>query len=233
MHIDPKSQIAEVPAMRVRDFLHRIRESYWSGECVASRLKLSDDRAGALVAELLRLGYIEMTDVTGELRYHVTLAGAAFSMASAARPLTRQTAERNLAEFLDWVRAVNASKPFAFRIRRVLVFGSYLTDQERINDVDVAIELVPRDDDPEKHQAANQSRIRAAYAAGRRFPNVLNERLWPAQEVYLFLRSRSRVISLHPIWDAVLEQTESRVIYQGETDARHPRAAAAKRARAD
>jgi len=52
MHIDPKSQMAEVPAMQVRDFLHRIRESYWSGECVASHLKLSDDRAGALVADL-------------------------------------------------------------------------------------------------------------------------------------------------------------------------------------
>jgi len=228
MYIDPKSQIAKVPAMRVRDFLHRTRDAYWTCETVANRLKLSDARAQALVSELLRLGYIERSDVADGKHYHITLTGSTFALASAARPLTRKTAERKLDEFLDRVRAVNASQSFAFRIRRVLVFGSYLTDQERLNDIDIAIDMVPREDGPEKHKAANQARIRAAEQAGRQFSSFQDECMWPTKEVYLFLKSRSKAISLHPIWDAVLEQTESRVVYQEEPDAQQPRASTTK-----
>ena len=228
MHIDPKSQIARVPAMQVRDFLHYTRDAYWTCETVAYRLKLSDVRAQALVSKLLRLGYIERTDLGGQKNYHATPAGAAFSMASAARPLTRKTAECKLDEFLDRVRAVNASTTFAFRVRRALVFGSYLTDQERIDDIDIAIELAPRENDPEKRKAANQARIRAAHKAGRHFSNILNECMWPTEEVYLFLKSRSRAIRLYLIWDEILQQTKTRGIYPEKKGAKRPRASTAK-----
>ena len=231
MYIDPKSQIAKVPAMRVRDFLHRTRDAYWTCETVANRLKLSDARAQALVSELLRLGYIETSDIWEGKHYHITLAGSTFALASAARPLTRQTAERKLDEFLDRVRAVNAGTTFAFRVRRALVFGSYLTDQERIDDIDIAIELAPRENDPEKRKAANEARIRAAHKAGRHFSNVINECMWPTEEVYLFLKSRSSAILLYYMDHEILQQTKTRVIYPEKKGAKRPRASTAKGAR--
>jgi predicted nucleotidyltransferase len=231
MHIDAKSKIAQVPAIQVRDFLRSTHGVYWPWESVADSLALSAARAKSLVSELLRLGYIERSDVRDGQYYHITLTGSTFALASAARPLTRQTAERKLDEFLDRVRAVNAGTTFAFRVRRALVFGSYLTDQERIDDIDIAIELAPREKDPEKRMAANEARIRAAHKAGRHFSNAINECMWPTEEVYLFLKSRSSAILLYYLDDEILQQTKTRVIYPEKKGAKRPRASTAKGAR--
>jgi len=201
--------------MRVRDWLRRTGDKEWTCNYLAAHLGLADACAEELVAELLRLGYIEFTTTHLEQPYYQrTLAGATLSLASAARPLTRKSAQRKLAEFLERVRVVNANECFAYRVQKVLVFGSYLTEQDRINDIDVAVELTFREDDPDKREAALQAHIRQARAAGRQFSGFMDALLWPYQEVLLFLKSRSRAISLHTTDDAILNQTESRILYQ-------------------
>ena len=179
---------------------------------------MSSSRAEELVSELLRLGYIEPA-VTGydKQYYQMTLSGSTFSLASAARPLTRKTAQRKLAEFLERVRAVNANPDLAYRVHKVVVFGSYLTEQDRINDIDVAVELVHRETEFSKREAAMQARVEEAYKAGRQFSCYLDELAWPYQEVPLLLKSRSRAIRLHEPIDEVLKQAQSRVIFQDES----------------
>ncbi len=217
MYLDPKSQIAGIPAMQVRDFLKHNRDYEWTQNRVAECLNLSDEDAEALISELSRLGYVEETSViSGQQYYQKTLTGAAFSLASASQPLTRRTAQKKLAEFLERVRAVNANEDFVYRVQRVLVFGSYLTEKERINDIDVAIELISRYNDPDRRQAAMQARICQAYKAGRQFSSLMDELEWPDKEVLLFLKSRSRAISLHTTDDAILKQAQSQIVFEDE-----------------
>jgi len=216
MHIDPKSQIAGVPSLRVREFLHRMRRSPWPLESVAKRLDLSEAQAAELTAELLRLGYIESTS-SDTNHYRRTLAGSAFSQASAARPLTRKTAERKLDEFLERVREVNRDDRLAYRVRRVVLFGSYLTEQERINDVDVAVELEKRYLG-EEGEAVCDARVREAEEAGRQFDSYMDAFYWPRDEILLRLKARSRAISLHQIEkeQRLLERTETRVVFEAD-----------------
>ncbi len=213
MHVDSKSQIAGVPSLRVRDFLLRVEET-WSLESVVRRLKLPETQAAELTAELLRLDYIEPTPSDTNY-YRRTLAGSAFSQASAARPLTRKTARQKLDEFLERVREVNRDDRLAYRVRRVVVFGGYLTEQERINDVDVAVELEKRYAG-DKDLAARLARIREANAAGRQFASYAERVYWPQIEVLLRLKARSRAISLHDIRmeESFLRQTETRVVFE-------------------
>lgn len=217
MHIDPKSQIAGVPAIRVRDFLRRASDNEFTCEDASKGLKLLSSHAAELISELMQLGYLEPVDIrTGPQRYRRTLAGSTFALASAARPLTRKTATKKLSEFLERVSAVNANNNFLFRVHKVLVFGSYLTEQNRLNDIDVAVELLHRENDPNKRKTAIRACIRKVHEGGRQFSNIADEVSWPYNEVLLFLKSRSRAISLHPIEDDILKQTESRVIFQDE-----------------
>ncbi len=215
MHVDSKSQIAGVPSLRVRELLLRMADRTWSPESVAKRLDLSKAQAAELIAELLRLGYIEPAPSDGV--YQMTLAGSAFSQASAARPLTRKTARRKLDEFLDRVREVNRDDRLVYRVRRVVLFGSYLTEQERIDDIDVAVELEKRYAGVED-QAARQARIREAITAGRQFASYVNTVFWPQVEVLLRLKARSRAISLHDfeMERSLLEQTETRVVFEAD-----------------
>lgn len=217
MYVDPKSQIAGVTATRVRDFLRCASDSEFTCKYVSKGLKLLCSHSEELINELMQLGYLEPVDTSiGPQRYRRTLAGSSFAHASAARPLTRKTATERLAAFLERVRTLNDNNNYLYRVRKVLVFGSYLTKQDRLNDIDVAVELVNRENDPSKRKVAIRACIRKANEGGRQFSGIADEMYWPYNEVILFLKSKSRAISLHPVEDDILKQTESRVIFQDE-----------------
>lgn len=139
-----------------------------------------------------------------------------FAQATAAAPLRRVTAERKLREFMARVEQVNRSEEFAYRVKRVVLFGSYLTDAERVNDIDLAVELVPRWDGfnvgIQYHK--EQERLRLAPRHGTR--NALAVEQWPWREVLLFLKARSRAFSLHDMRDPILYGIPRRVLYPPE-----------------
>ena len=132
----------------------------------------------------------------------------------AARPLIRSTAERKLSEFMERVRQVNITGRFAFRVRKVVVFGSYLTDSPRLGDIDIAVELVAREEDCQKQRALEDAHISYARSKARRFRNILAEVYWPRDEVGLFLKSRARAISLHTTEDAKIYGDKCKVLYE-------------------
>jgi len=221
MYLDPRSEIAGLPALEVRRLLQRVDTSDWTLGYAQEILEVSSEVSKQLIDELLAHGYIRRaTDHqrSEEPWYERTLDGARLALASAAKPLTRRTAERKVVEFLERVREVNKGGRFLYSVRRVVAFGSYLTDAQRLNDVDLAVELEHVEPDREKAHDMDRERIREAYAAGRRFSNIVNELFWPYNEVLFFLKARSRAISLHTTDDEVLKRTETRMIYDSNTD---------------
>jgi predicted nucleotidyltransferase len=216
MHIDPKSTIAGLPALSVRAFLRRAADIHWTAQYFENALGTPHRRGLAALRELLALGCIarmsERTD--GKIWYQRTLAGSTLALASAAPPLTRETADRKVAEFLDRVRLVNSGDYYLYRVTKVLVFGSYLSDEERINDVDLAVELIHRERDPQKRFELDRARTSEARARGRQFSNIVADMFWSHDEVLYFLKARARAISLHTTDDAILDQAHSKVIYE-------------------
>ncbi len=200
--------------MTVRAFLRAISESEWSVEYAAARLRVSRRRAANVIKELIELGYVKDATTKGERRYKRSLAGSTLAQASAAQPLQRATAERKLSDFLGRVRRINEDDYYLYRVKKVLIFGSYLTAAERINDIDVAVDLVHRWQDPDKHTTLHDARIREATRSGRRFGNISEEVSWPETEVLLALKARSRAISLHPTEDAILKRADSKVVFE-------------------
>ncbi len=216
MRVDAHATIAQVPILRVREFMRSQEDSCWRVSTLASVLKISEDQAFQVVRELLQLGYIQL-DRTLENDvdwYRRSQAGSTFCLANAARPLIRSTAERKLSEFMERVRQVNITGRFAFRVRKVVVFGSYLTDSPRLGDIDIAVELVAREEDCQKQRALEDARISYARSKGRRFRNILAEVYWPRDEVGLFLKSRARAISLHTTEDAKIYGDKCKVLYE-------------------
>ncbi len=200
--------------MTVRAFFRAVSESEWNVEYAAARLRVSRRRAAVVINELLELGYVEALTTEGDLWYKRSLVGSTLAQASAARPLQRRTAERKLAEFLARVRRINEDEYYLYRVKKVLVFGSYLTEAVRINDIDVAIELAHRWQDPDKHSTLRDARIHEAVRSGRRFGNIGEEVSWPETEVLLALKARSRSISLHPTEDAILKRADCETVFE-------------------
>src|SRR5262249_13110914 len=154
--------------LRLRSFFKSVGEGEWPIEKLAEAFGLEAETAVVVARELARNGLVEdSTRTSRSSTYRVTLAGRRLALASAARPLTKQTAGQALERFLDRVRAVNADAYYLYRVQQVLVFGSYLSRQDRVTAIDVVVKLAPRYLNPERQTHQMEMRAREARQAGR------------------------------------------------------------------
>jgi predicted nucleotidyltransferase len=194
MRIDPNRTIGGRPALAVRKMLRYLRRwDQWKVadlEAVATLAPGGDALAKALRTE----GLIE---ASGKGAWAVTQAGRTFSAATAAKPVTRATAEKALGEFLERVTQVNEDPYFLAKATRVVLFGSMLKPEvERLSDVDLAVELVSKEVDRDLAGLKNRQRAEDLADQGRGFRNSLE---WAAVwylEAFRYLKGGSRVISL-------------------------------------
>ena len=78
-----------------------------------------------------------------------------------------------MSEFLDRVRQVNSNSGFLYRVRKVVVFGSFLSDAPFVGDLDLAVDLCPKEKDSRKHSELIRARANEAARYGRRFRNYV------------------------------------------------------------
>jgi hypothetical protein len=96
-------------------------------------------------------------------------AGMTFTAATAAKRLTRATAERALAAFMERVASVNSDPYFLGQVPRVALFGSMLNpDTDRPSDIDLAVEIVPKIADRDREEQLARAGINGA---GPPFPS--------------------------------------------------------------
>jgi predicted nucleotidyltransferase len=207
--------IAGQPTIKVRDFLHYVAHvNLWTVDTAATRLGISVDDAKEVISQLAALGYVESKQGhDGRPYWSTTLKGNSLGLATAAKPVSRETAQRVVNEFLERVRRVNADEYYLYKVKKVLVFGSFLSDAPQLNDVDMAVQLEPKETDREKHWQLCSERTRAAEQKGRHFSNCTEDLFWAQTEVTLFLKARSRTISLHQD-DPIVKQVETRVLFE-------------------
>jgi len=179
--------------MNVRQFLGKA-DTHFRVEWAKEYLK--DHAQVKRLLKILRAeGFIKPSEEQG-WDYEITEMGRSFARSTAARPITRATAEKTVTELLHRVELVNKDKRFIRSVEAVVVFGSYLTDKERLNDVDVAIKLKDRWPENMSEEERDKRNWNHIALSGRRFSNITEEIAWPEREVELYLRNRVRSLSL-------------------------------------
>jgi hypothetical protein len=209
--------IVGYPILQIRKLLRAGQDGEWEHTFVARILHVDATTAQQIIANLEAEGYIErMEEVRWGIYWHNTLKGNALANASAAGPITRATAERNLQEFLARVEQVNTSDTYAYAVRKVVVFGSYLTTTPTLNDIELALELIPKSPDPQHMRRWSEQRVQAAKDEGKTFMSAMDALFWPLQEVLVFLKARLRALSLHHLHEQerLLEEVPTKVIYE-------------------
>jgi len=200
MRITTNQSIAGYPALQVREFVRKYRFTNFSTRAAEAALTLSTEAAANFLRKLADFGYIgKSREGDGNRLFQLTSSGQALANASAARPIYRKTAQRVLAQFLERVHKVNATPEYLFRVKNVILFGSLLSDEERLGDVDIAISLEAKVSDPNAYQVWAMARRDEAEAAGRHFHTSFESGIWPRQEIFLQLKARSRSLSLHEL----------------------------------
>jgi len=179
---------------------------------LAALLDIDSLTARQVYQELSAEGYIEPSDrplQADDESWQTTRKGNALANATARKAITRRTAERLLEEFLNRVKEINACDDYVYRVKQVILFGSYLSDSPRLGDVDLSIVLEFRVNDPHQRIRHMQERINHALQEGKIFRNSTDQALWPQLEIFSILKGRSPSLSLH---DEQLEQVLSQPI---------------------
>lgn len=202
MRILPDQTIAGYPALEVREFVRRFRFAEFFAEAAQISLALNPRAAALFMNKLVDTGIARESSKSGGRRvFQFTDSGLALANASAAKPIHRRTADRVLGQFLERVRLANEREEFAYRVEAAVLFGSMLTDVDRLGDVDVAIRLEPRLSEETAQEQLCMARRRIADAKGRTFHGVFDWAMWPTQEILLLLKARSSSLSLHDFSD--------------------------------
>ncbi len=181
--------------MLVRAWLRKLRTLLcWDMAAFEAVASLDPGTGRTIVRALSKAGLVESL---GRGRWEITQAGQTLSSATAAKAVSRSTAEKALREFLERVERVNEDDRFLGRVNRVVLFGSMLRkDVDRLSDVDIAVEVVPKIADRERHEAANRRRVEAVARMGHLFRGVLDVQLHWYYDVLQALKHQSRVIAL-------------------------------------
>jgi hypothetical protein len=203
MNVNAKDSIAGIPVLKVRKLMRR--RDFNELEA-AHFLEVSPPlRVYEVLDRLIDEGYAEWVGhhAFEHGPYRASDQGLRLANASAAKPITRATVERKLNEFLERVRVANSRKEFLFGVRRAWVFGSYLSDKERLSDLDLNLEMVCKIPKGKfgQYRELMKERVRAAIIAGRTFSNSSQQSMWPETEVLLFLKNRSHVYSFHRYYE--------------------------------
>ncbi len=195
MRIDPKGAIAGYPAVLVRDTLRRLRVHLdWNLARLEVVAGFSAAEGRKFVRAMVSAGLIERA---GPGRWSITSAGQTMSSATAAARVTRATGDRALRKFMVRVEGVNQDPYFLGKVVAVVLFGSMVkADVDRPSDVDIAVELVPKEADPERARAKNERRAHELEAKGHRFRGLLDRYVCWYREVFTYLKGGSRVVSL-------------------------------------
>ena len=198
----------------VRAFLLQAAESpNWTETYAASTLGVEPKAATGILAALSMVGYIE-PDPAGAKRWRTTEAGNAMAGVSKAKPVARKTLEKSLQQVLERIREVNAEKQYLYAVDRAVVFGPYLSDAEKVKNVDIALDLRPKIANEKKLQdAVKADAERAAQEEGKRFKSYADRRAWGKNKVRTYLKGRARAIALYDLTDTVLAQPHE-VIFQ-------------------
>ncbi len=219
MRIAPKEKIAGHSALAIRALLASSRDPLDVG-FAARRLGCRRSEAATTLAVLVSLGYLE---TVGDDCYRNTVRGNAFAGARANAPLRRTTAERLVNDVIARACEIERDHRFVYVVKRLAVFGSYLEPaRDRLGDVDLLLEVEPRDADPERRRLAFEEHMRGAVARGKRFGSFLDELAWPETEVKQYLRGRSKHVLFHSPSDAVAAAAEQRVLYDRASVVRSP-----------
>jgi len=209
MYIDPKSTLFGRNAKEIRDmFRQNVYEpTVMNDGFVARCLDIDFNEANKVLDEIIKSGLAKEGDYakwyTKECRcieiVDLYMLGKICN-ASCAKPVTRKTCQKALDEFLARVAVVNNDDNYFHAVTRVDIFGSFLTDTDKLSDLDLAINMERKPKYCENYPAHARRKVIEA-SETRRFNTYFEEIRWPETEVWLFLKNRSRVLSLHSFRD--------------------------------
>lgn len=196
MRIDPDDRIAGHPILAIRNLL---RKRVFDPKAVRKALKVDEREAGRIIEALAAERYIcNLFDENAPPDvWQTTPKGSILAGSHARPPITRDEAKRIMGEFMTRVGVVRDDDKFLYEVGRVIVFGSYLTEVDELNDIDLIVTLRVKEKFKDSYKDVLCDRLDAAQAIGLRLKPGVDWAPYPRRGALRYLRGVSRYLSFH------------------------------------
>jgi hypothetical protein len=121
---------------------HAALEDEWTPKYLADALGIDPATAKQIASELELVGYAEPVPEKQSLRN--TPTGNVVAGAKLPARLTRETAEQILTDVADRAEAFNLDGAQPVRIGKIVAFGAINSKHERIQDIDLGVQIEPK-----------------------------------------------------------------------------------------
>ncbi len=196
MRIDPDDRIAGYPILTIRTVL---RKRVFKPDAVEKVLEVDGREAGRVIKALKKEGYICQLfgDDPPPDVWQTTPEGSMLASAHARPPISREEAKGLMDEFMKRIGRAREDDRFLYDAGQVIVFGSYLTDVDELNDIDLIVKVRVKGKFKDHYDDALRDRLEAAQAIGLRLKRDVDYRPYPRRGLLRFLRGVSRYLSFH------------------------------------
>lgn len=203
MRVDWQQELEGLSLQQIRDLLAPLpfADTPFGTKWIASRLMQAGERKKAAPSRAERLvrGLVasELIGVSPEdpTTFVLTDIGVQLRAAQARPRLKRARAEKAILRLFEIVQEINANPAYMHDVATVAVFGSYITEQPDLGDIDVAVELRARWTSSGKISDfdARQVTFRAAFPPPQSVLQNYADRLaWPEIYTKRVLRSADK-----------------------------------------
>jgi len=179
---------------------------------ISEQFDLNKEKTKELIDVLLSEGYIEAAKKKG--KYQLTIKGQALCVARYTNPLNKEKADKLFKEFMERVEEINSNEFYLYRVSKIVLFGSYIDPEKTdYSDIDIAFELSRKAKSHEEFMEMDEQRIKEAELAGKSFPSFFDQIGYTERVVLLKMKNKCRYISLHRMYDGILNITKTKQVY--------------------
>ncbi len=197
MRIDPQDTLIGYPILAIRNLL-RLR--VFDASVVEKVLKVDAGEAARVIGELKKEELIcglRNPDPKRPGMLETTPPGTRLGLASTRPPIGREKAEAIVAEVLKRTEQVNKLDMFLFGVWEIIVFGSYVTGADELNDVDFIVKTRLKDKFEKNYADVLRQRLAMASAIGLTISRKVDWQHQPKKGVLQFLGRVSPYVSFH------------------------------------
>lgn len=173
--------------------------------------------AERLIAALLAEGYLEPHKPKAEWdtrEFELSRKGRQLAAANLLKRLDRAKADKEIADLIARANEINARDELIYFVRKIIVFGSYLTDGSDFGDIDLVVTISPR----RPGRIIKESQRRADI--GGKGLDWRGSHYYCENEVLRLLRARKARLSFNAEVSFEQIKTESRSLFEWEPDAK-------------
>jgi len=179
---------------------------------ISEQFDLNKEKTKELIDVLLSEGYIEAAKKKG--KYQLTIKGQALCVARYTNPLNKEKADKLFKKFMERVEEINSNEFYLYRVSKIVLFGSYIDPEKTdYSDIDIAFELSRKAKSHEEFMEMDEQRIKEAELAGKSFPSFFDQIGYTERVVLLKMKNKCRYISLHRMYDGILNITKTKQVY--------------------